>query len=67
MSPRAFEGYWSAELTRTKQKTDNGEKKGIRKLREGEQGRVIVGRLIERLAGAPASSKDHGKVCRAVV
>ena len=52
MSPRVFEGYWHAELDRTKRTTTrNG---GIRRLTDGETGRIRVEHLIERAAGAPA-------------
>lgn len=58
MTPHVFQGYWWAELAYTKKKaTRDG---SLRKLEEGERGRVIVERLIEREAGGPVLSSRRG-------
>lgn len=53
MTPHVFKGYWHAELGQTKQRAvrDKG-KGGVRPLRDGEVGRIVVENLIERIAGA---------------
>ena len=54
MTPYVFHGYWWAELGYTQRKATREGK--LRKLEEGEKGRVIVSKLIEREAGAPLVS-----------
>lgn len=58
MTPHVFHGYWWAELGYTKKKAGRDGK--LRKLEEGERGRVIIMSLIEREAGAPILSSRRG-------
>jgi hypothetical protein len=51
MNPHVFSGYWHAELGLTKQKSlASG---GVRDLKDGELGRIVVRTLLDRAAGAP--------------
>jgi len=50
MSPIVFRGYWHAELGLTKQRAKRGG--GVRELKDGEHGRVVIENLIERATGA---------------